>query len=235
MPGRPPGLRLRRAPSSGGYIAGAWYHSIFFLFPPLIALVLGVGLSFTVLGEAKVYFMRWDHEFVVWFLEPFIMAHLVAVVYRSRLNGAVFRRFPLRFTVVPLAFFLAMGFPTTALVTVSVAATFWDVCHSGMHTFGLGRVYDARADNDPRLGRRLDAVFNLLIYVRPIAAGVMLMDHVGNFKKIRSRRRRFFHPHSGPGERCGGRADVGGDSFRRTVCCVLALVVLAGVAGGLAR
>jgi hypothetical protein len=151
---------------------------------PLIALALGVGLSFTVLGEAQVRFMGREHELMIWFLGPFIMAHLVAVVYRSHLNGAVFRRFPLRFTVVPLALFLAMGFSTTALVIVSVAATFWDVYHSGMQTFGLGRIYDARAGNDPRLGRRMDAAFNLLIYVGPIAAGATLMDHVGDFREF---------------------------------------------------
>ena len=77
-----------------------------------------------------------------------------------------------------------MGFSTTALVVVSVAATFWDVYHSGMQTFGLGRIYDARAGNDPRLGRRLDATFNLLIYAGPIAAGATLMDHVGDFKEF---------------------------------------------------
>ena len=178
------GLAVARAPSNGGYIAGAWCDNVFFIFSPLIALALGAGLSFTVLGQAQVVFMGRENELMVWFLGPFIMAHLVAVVYRSHLNGAIFRRFPLRFTVVPLALFLAMGFSTTALVIVSVAATFWDVYHSGMQTFGLGRIYDARAGNDPRLGRRLDAAFNLLIYAGPIAAGATLMDHVGDFKEF---------------------------------------------------
>ena len=143
-----------------------------------------MGLSFTVLSDAQVTFMGRENNLMAWFVGPFIMAHLVAVVYRSHLNGGVFRRFPLRFTVIPLALFLAMGFSTTALVVVSVAATFWDVYHSGMQTFGLGRIYDARAGNDPRLGRRLDATFNLLIYAGPIAAGATLMDHVGDFKEF---------------------------------------------------
>lgn len=94
----------------------------------MLALALGVGLSFTVLGEAEFDFRGRENSLMVWFLGPFIMAHLVAVVYRS----AVFRRFPLRFTVVPLALFLAMGSSSTALVVVSVAATFWDVYHSAM-------------------------------------------------------------------------------------------------------
>lgn len=175
------GLALARAPSNRGYIAGAWYDIVFFIFSPLIVLALGLGLSVTVLGAAEVSFLRREDNLMAWFLGPFIMAHLVAVVYRSHLNGAIFRRFPLRFTLVPLALLLAMGFSTTALVTVGVAATFWDVYHSGMQTFGLGRIYDARAGNDPRRGRRLDAAFNLLIYAGPIAAGATLMDHMGDF------------------------------------------------------
>ncbi len=45
------------------------------------------------------------------------MSHLVAAVYRSHLNGTVFRRYPLRFTLVPLALFLAMGLSGRCLCT----------------------------------------------------------------------------------------------------------------------
>ena len=173
-----------RAPTNGGYIAKPWYDNTFFIFSPLIALVLGIGLGPSWLGETEISFLGEEDTLTDWFLAPFIMAHLVAVGYRSHLNSTVFKRFPLRFTVVPLVLFMAMGFSTTALVTVSVAATFWDVYHSGMQTFGLGRIYDSRAGNDPRLGRRLDAAFNLLIYAGPIAAGATLMDHVGDFDEF---------------------------------------------------
>ncbi|MBT5037356.1 MAG: hypothetical protein HOM52_02495 [Rhodospirillaceae bacterium] len=178
------GLAEARTPSNGGYIVGPLYDKFFFIYSPLIAMALGIGLSFTVLGQAEVSFQGQKNSLMVWFLGPFIMAHLVAVVFRSHLNGSVFRRYPLRFTLVPLALFLAMGLSSTALVFVSVAATFWDVYHSGMQTFGLGRIYDARAGNDPHKGRRFDAAFNLLIYAGPIAAGATLMDHVGDFDEF---------------------------------------------------
>ena len=109
------GLTVARAPSNRGYIAGAWYDNLFFIFSPLIALALGLGLSVTVLGEAEVSFLGREDNLMAWFLGPFIMAHLVAVGYRSHLNGAIFRRFPLRFTIVPLALFLAMGFCPASL------------------------------------------------------------------------------------------------------------------------
>ncbi|HIM45942.1 MAG TPA: hypothetical protein EYM34_06745, partial [Alphaproteobacteria bacterium] len=79
------GLGVARAPSNGGYIAGPWYDNIFFIFSPLIALALGMGLSFTVLSDAQVTFMGRENNLMAWFVGPFIMAHLVAVVYRSHL------------------------------------------------------------------------------------------------------------------------------------------------------
>ena len=42
------------------------------------------------------------------------------------------------------------------MVSVSVLATFWDVYHSALQTFGFARIYDRKLGNDPTVGRRLD-------------------------------------------------------------------------------
>jgi hypothetical protein len=47
---------------------------------------------------------------------------------------------------------------------VSVLATFWDVYHSALQTFGFARIYDRKAGNDPMVGRRLDWHLNQLLY-----------------------------------------------------------------------
>jgi hypothetical protein len=123
------------------------------------------------------------------FIGTFIFAHLAAVGFRSHLNPQITRRNPLRFTLVPLALLVACGLSPWVLVITSVVATFWDVYHSSMQTFGLGRIYDMRTGNDPRAGRRLDMIFNLFLYAGPIAAGITLMDHVEDsyeFKKVGS-------------------------------------------------
>jgi hypothetical protein len=69
------------------------------------------------------------------------------------------------------------------LISVSVLATFWDVYHSALQTFGFARIYDHKAGNDPLVGRRLDWYLNQLLYVGPILAGATMMDHVEDFSE----------------------------------------------------
>ena len=67
------------------------------------------------------------------------------------------------------------------LISVSVLATFWDVYHSALQTFGFARIYDRKAGNDAALGRRLDWHLNHLLYAGPILAGATVMDHIEDF------------------------------------------------------
>jgi hypothetical protein len=79
---------------------------------------------------------------------------------------------------------VAMVSSNYVIVTVSVIATFWDVYHSGMQTFGFGRIYDARAGNDPQRGRKLDWALNQLLYAGPILAGATMLDHFEDFNEF---------------------------------------------------
>jgi hypothetical protein len=47
---------------------------------------------------------------------------------------------------------------------------------------GLGRIYDRNQGNDPLVGRRLDYVLNLLLYVGPIVSGVTMYAHFQKFE-----------------------------------------------------
>jgi hypothetical protein len=51
-----------------------------------------------------------------------------------------------------------------------------------MQTFGLSRIYDLKAGNDPHELRRTDLRLNWALYVGPIAAGASLATHVGILK-----------------------------------------------------
>ena len=73
---------------------------------------------------------------------------------------------------------------TWVLVSISVLATFWDVYHSGLQTFGFSRIYDAKRGNDPAAGRRLDWWLNHLLYAGPILAGATMMDHFEDFEEF---------------------------------------------------
>jgi hypothetical protein len=85
---------------------------------------------------------------------------------------------------VPIALYLAIVSSDWVLVSVSVLATFWDVYHSGLQTFGFARIYDRNAGNDPHRGRRLDWGLNLLCYAGPIVAGATMLDHFEDFESF---------------------------------------------------
>ena len=173
-----------KALSNRGFIVAPVYDVVFFIGAPLLALLLGLMIADTPIDRDSAAF-GYDKSWVDFGIGVFIFAHLVIVIFRSHLNPKIYRLYRARFTVVPLVLFVAMLNSSWVLVSCSVLATFWDVYHSGMQTFGLGRIYDMRAGNDPRRGRRLDQILNLFLYAGPIAAGATLMDHVEDFHEFR--------------------------------------------------
>ena len=168
---------------SNGYIVGAIYDNIFFITSPLLALLLGVLIAFSSLPSTRVSILGHEGTPDSIFLGSFIMAHLFIVFFRSNGNKKIFELYPYRFTVVPLVLFVGLCVSKWVAISASVLATWWDVYHSSLQTFGLGRIYDARAGNDKNLGRRLDYLLNLLIYAGPILAGAVLMSHTRDFQE----------------------------------------------------
>ena len=170
-----------RAPAPSPYIVNSVYDCTFFLLPPTVALCLGILISRS--GFFNEYFEFYDQD-VTWsglLIGIFIHAHLFAVFFRSHGNAAIRRLHPYRFLLVPVLLYLAMVSSLWVLISVSVLATFWDVYHSALQTFGFARIYDRKAGNDPTVGRRLDWHLNQLLYAGPILAGATMMDHVGDF------------------------------------------------------
>ena len=169
-----------------GYLVGPFYDGLFFIGSPLIALAIGIAISGT--PVATRYFRMFSHEgtAATMFIGGFTMAHLVIVFFRTHGNREIFATHPYRFTVVPVLLLVAMTASLWVQCAVAVLATFWDVYHSSLQTFGLARIYDRRAGNDPAAGRQLDYLLNLLLYAGPIAAGVSLMRHMNEFKAFRA-------------------------------------------------
>jgi len=138
-------------------------------------------------------FLQWDvlfrplspkHDVFGVLLGTIIMSHLVIVFFRSHVNQVIFKQFPVRFIVVPVVLFVSMLVSPWALVVVSVVATWWDVYHSSLQTFGIGRLFDMKVGNSALVGRRLDFWLSLLIYVGPVVAGATLMAHVEDFAQF---------------------------------------------------
>ena len=165
------------------YIVSPAYDWLFFLGPPMAAFWLGVAISGSRLTTSE--FQFFGHEFLpaYLFIEVLIHAHIFIVFFRSHGDANIFKLYPNRFIVVPLVLYLAMMSSLWVLISVSVLATFWDVYHSGLQTFGFGRIYDSRAGNDANVGRRLDLSLNHLLYAGPIVAGATMMAHFEDFNE----------------------------------------------------
>ena len=175
--------RFLRAIDRKTYIVSPLYDWVFFIGSPTMAIVLAYLLLGSPLNNDDKVF-GYEGTYIDLGIGAFIFAHLVIVIFRSHLNPKIFSLYPYRFTLIPLVLFLAMVVSPWVLVFCSVLATFWDVYHSGMQTFGLSRIYDARRGNHPFVGRRLDWMLNVLVYAGPIAAGATLMDHVEDFNEF---------------------------------------------------
>lgn len=171
-------------PKQSAFIASPMYDSIFFILSPILALLLGIYISATPIGTHRTTIFGKVETLPQFFIGTFILAHLVIVFFRSHLNLNIFRRYPIRFTVVPVALLIAMSVSAWIAVIVTVLTTWWDVYHSSLQTFGLGRIYDMKEGNSAEVGRRLDYGLNLLLYAGPILAGATLMDHVKSFSEF---------------------------------------------------
>ena len=110
--------------------------------------------------------------------------HLVAVVPRAYLNKDVFAANRRRLTIVPVILVLALAISPTIFVLAGVVAFFWDVHHSAMQTFGIGRIYEFKAGNGPHWIRKTDLYLNWLLYVGPIFVGASFMVHAGERENL---------------------------------------------------
>lgn len=164
------------------YIAGRAFDWAFFLLPPLVSLVVGALIAGTSFADHRFWLAGKRATGATVLLGVIVNAHLVAVVARSHLNPGVFRAHLPRFVLVPLALFATMMVSLWAVVIVAVLVVFWDVYHSALQTFGLARIYDRNAGNDPEVGRRLDFGLNLLLYAGPIVGGAAMLPHFGKLE-----------------------------------------------------
>ena len=207
-----PAIPVRRV-DRAGFIVGPFYDSLFFIFSPLLALGIGILIYVLDLSSWKVSIFGHQGTPPSIFIGSFIMAHLFAVFFRSNGNPKIFALYPYRFTLVPIVLLLAMCVSTWIAVSVGVLATWWDVYHSSLQTFGLGRIYDSRAGNDARMGRRLDLMLNLLLYAGPILSGASLMLHTKDFQAFQQVHSPFFAT-------LGDRMNAGEPAIRRVILAV---------------
>ena len=158
-------------------IASPRVDALFFWGAPLVAfaLIAALGEATTLMRPAAGDALTRGTLAVVSIVT---YAHLIAVAPRAYLNRDVFSAHRARLTIVPVLLVAAMVASPVALVAGLVLSVFWDVHHSAMQTFGLGRIYDMKAGNDPHALRRIDLWLNAALYIGPIAAGASMIVHL---------------------------------------------------------
>jgi hypothetical protein len=159
---------------------GPWYDGFWFLFSPLWAVALGWLATRAPLTDRVTLLDTTDTLAIVGY-SAITQSHLTITIARSHLNGNVFTQHKFRFVVVPLVLLGLFLYSKWAFALGAVIGTWWDVYHSSLQTFGFGRIYDAKAGNDPETGRRLDYILNLFLYAGPVLAGAVLASHLKSF------------------------------------------------------
>ncbi|MEC7987318.1 MAG: hypothetical protein VX278_19260 [Myxococcota bacterium] len=163
------------------YIISPISDGIFFIFSPILALVIGIGISGTPFADQEFQIGNSTESLSEFLIGIFIMGHLFAVFFRSHGNSKIFSLYPKRFLLVPILLMVAMLSSPWIALSLSLLATWWDVYHSSLQTFGLGRIYDMKSGNNGNIGRKEDWLLNLLLYVGPVIGGVCFIDHLDDF------------------------------------------------------
>lgn len=164
-------------------IGGPRFDFLFFWGAPILAAILvwawvmASGAMPSAIGQGAV-------AGLVYAVAVLTFAHLVAVVPRAYLNRDVFSTNRKRLVIVPLLLVASLLLSPVLLVCAAVLAVLWDVHHSAMQTFGIGRIYDMKAGNGPHVLRSTDLRLNWALYVGPIAAGASLITHAESFSNF---------------------------------------------------
>jgi hypothetical protein len=170
----------------GGYIASRAYDLVFFILAPWLCLAFAIGMLLMPWANEPAPFMGGDRTRYQLFVAVWIYGHLAAVVFRTHLNGAIFRKHPLRFTVVPAALYLAMALSRPIFLFGVLLASVWDAYHTAMQNFGLARIYDAKAGNPPARARALDLWLAQVTYVGPLIFGLSFIPTIEDLDKFQA-------------------------------------------------
>jgi len=166
------------------YIASPAFDWIFFLLSPVLILVLAEAVSGFAWPFDRTHALGDVDTRAAFCVGVFSTAHLIAGYFRSHANGEIFAQHRFRFLAVPPLLLGALVVSEWALVCAFVVAAVWDIWHTALQNFGLGRIYDARLGNPPEQGRQLDIWLHLLVYVGPLLAGPSLYRSVRDVERF---------------------------------------------------
>lgn len=172
---------------SGKHLHSRAFDAIFFWGAPAIGLGLAFAIFNGLLPNPLVHTPAGPRLFwEVWVMIFMTQSHLFIVVFRAYFNNTIFRQYRRKLIIAPIVVLLGCMVSKWFLVALLVLNTWWDVYHSSLQTFGIGRLYDREYGNDKALGRRWDFGLALMSYLGVLVAGVMFMDHMNKFANFRA-------------------------------------------------
>lgn len=147
------------------FIDKKWTDSIFIIGCPIISLIL-ISLFCEPRGENVAY----NSKSPFWFgiaCSILTHAHVLLVFARSHFNQEIFKKFPFRFTIIPLIVLIFSWIYNPFFSFMLLLSVYWDEWHSFMQTFGFGRIYDGKYNNDKSTGRYLDMGMSFVVGFLP--------------------------------------------------------------------
>lgn len=160
------------APPRNQFIASPGYDRLFFIFSPVVALLVAEAMDPLRWPFELTSFLGAELPRVTFFVAVWTYAHVFATVFRSYGNPSVFRQFRKRLLFFPVLTFTALMSSDWIFTTVILLNMLWDTYHGAMQTFGFMRIYEAKAGNDPNRGRRLDYWMSIYAYAVPYVCGL---------------------------------------------------------------
>lgn len=137
------------------YINSA-FDLLFIIGAPVIAFTAVSLVSYPRSITGQILFDPQTPEWFIAFSSVITHTHVMMVFARSHANQKVFRRFPIRFILIPILVMIAFSYSPFMAGFMAIVALYWDEWHTLMQTFGFSRIYDSKLGNDPKLGRKLD-------------------------------------------------------------------------------
>ncbi len=138
------------------YISSRRFDNLFIIGTPVLALLTIALVCEPRMQTGEFLFNPKTPQWLIVFSMIITQSHVMLVFLRSHMNNHVLRRFPYRFTVVPLLLLASLWLSPLVFGIMGFVALYWDEWHSVMQIFGFGRIYDAKIGNDPNVGRKLD-------------------------------------------------------------------------------
>lgn len=149
--------QLKKNPSNS-YIAGPVRDTVFLIAAPLMAVLVFIPFKASPLMTfplSEGFISIDDKSLATAFINVVIFSHLFIVFIRSHLNPVILKLYKWRFTLVPIALFASISYSVWLLAIVAVIGIWWDIYHSSLQTFGIGRIYDMKKGNDALAGNRV--------------------------------------------------------------------------------